>query len=191
MNIRLVIASCIALSCFFMSCQNGGSSDSKKLADEQNDHKEDSGALNKKMDDDAEFLTEVSSGVHMEVELGNYAAKNAASPKVKEFGRRMAADHGKDVVEVQELASKKNITIPTMPGEKFQKHIDDLEKESGAQFDKDYMSYMVSDHKDDIDEFDKEVKNGKDSDIVAFAQKGLPVLHQHLSMAKSIHDGLK
>ena len=191
MNKRLVFVSCIAMSCFFMSCKNGESSDSKKVADEQNEHKEDSGVLNKRMDDDADFLSEVSSGVHMEVELGNYAVKNAASPKVKEFGRRMATDHGKDIDEVKQLASKKNITIPAAPGEKFQKHIDDLEKETGAQFDKDYMSYMVSDHHDDIDEFDKEVKNGKDSDIVAFAQKDLPVLHQHLTMAKTIYDGLK
>lgn len=190
MNKGLVFGSCIAMVFFFVSCQDQ-STDSKKQADEQNEHKEDSGVLSKKIDDDAAFLSEVSSGVHMEVELGTYAGKYAASPKVKEFGRRMAADHGKDIDEVNKLASKKNITVPEMPGEKFQKHIDDLEKEKGAQFDKDYMSYMVSDHNDDIDEFDKEVKNGKDSEIVAFAQKGLPILHQHLSMAKSIHDGLK
>lgn len=40
----------------------------------------------------------------MEVELGTYATKNAASEKVKEFGARMAKDHGKDIEEAKALA---------------------------------------------------------------------------------------
>jgi putative membrane protein len=179
------------ITLFAIACNNSAGNDSKAKADSINEKKEDNGSLNKKIDDDANFVTEARSGVLMEVELGSYAEKNAASSKVKEFGRRMVQDHSKDRDELQFLASKKNITIPDVPGEKFQKHIDELEKKKGSDFDKAYMSFMVSDHHDDIDEFEKESKNGKDADIVSFANKGLPVLKEHLSMAQSITDKLK
>ncbi|MEP6685066.1 MAG: DUF4142 domain-containing protein [Parafilimonas sp.] len=174
-----------------LSCNSGNNTDSKKIADNENEQKEDSGTLSKKIDDDADFVTEARGGVLMEVELGTYAQKNAASDEVKHFGEQMVKDHSKDRDELKILATNKNISIPDVPGEDFQKHIDDLEKKKGSEFDKDYMSFMVSDHHDDIDEFEKEAKNGKDSDIVAFANKGLPILKEHLNMAQSIHDKLK
>ncbi|HVX28591.1 MAG TPA: DUF4142 domain-containing protein [Parafilimonas sp.] len=188
---RIVFVSIIIPAVIALSCNDANNTDSKKIADKENDQKEDSGTLNKKIDDDANFVTEARSGVLMEVELGTYAQKNAASEEVKQFGERMVKDHSKDRDELKMLATNKNISIPDVPGEKFQKHIDDLEKETGSEFDKDYMSFMVSDHHDDIDEFEKEAKNGKDSDIVAFANKGLPVLKEHLSMAQSIHNKLQ
>lgn len=183
----LTIAPLIILS----ACNSNDKDDSKKVADEQNEHKEDSGTLNKKIDDDAEFVTESRSGVLMEVQLGTYAEKNAASPEVKQFGARMVRDHGKDRDELKALASGKNISIPDVPGEKFQDHITDLEKKKGADFDKAYIDFMVDDHHNDISEFSKEVKEGKDSAIVSFARKGLPVLQEHLMMAQAIQKKLK
>ena len=103
----------------------------------------------------------------------------------------MVKDHSKDRDELKLLAAKKNISIPDVPGEHYQKHIDDLEKKKGSEFDKDYISFMVSDHHDDIDAFEKEAKNGKDADLVSFANKGLPILKEHLNMAEAINNKLK
>lgn len=61
----------------------------------------------------------------------------------------------------------------------------------GKDFDNAYISFMVSDHKDDISEFEKETKDGKDDQIKAFSSKGIPVLQHHLDMAKTINDQLK
>lgn len=169
------------------ACNSSGKKDPEKIADTKNENKEDAGTLNKDIDDDIKFVTEVSSGVLMEVELGKYAQEHASSNDVKQFGAKMVEDHGKDRVTIEALAAKKNITIPSTPADDFQKHIDELEKYEGAEFDKEYISFMVSDHHDDIDEFNKEVKNGKDKEIVAFANKGLPVLKEHLQMAEAIN----
>jgi putative membrane protein len=45
------------------------------------------------------------------------------------------------------------------------------------------MTMMVSDHKEDVAEFEKEAKSGKDADVKAFAAKTLPTLKEHLEMA--------
>ena len=64
-------------------------------------------------------------------------------------------------------------------------------EKSGADFDKDYMSMMIDDHKDDIDKFEKAADNCKDADIKAFAARTLPVLKKHLEAAIVIEDNLK
>ncbi|HEA28572.1 MAG TPA: DUF4142 domain-containing protein [Leeuwenhoekiella sp.] len=171
-----------------VACNNGSKTDPKEIADTKNEQKEEAGTLNKEIDDDAKFVTEVSGGVLMEIELGNYAQEHASSDAVKQFGATMVKDHGKDRENLKALAESKNITIPSEPGDDFQKHIAELEKYEGAEFDKNYISFMVSDHKEDIDEFEKEVDNGQDQEIVAFATKGLPVLKEHLKMAEAIDD---
>lgn len=143
------------------------------------------------MSKDRDFLTEAASGGLMEVELGKIASTNAASPKVKEFGRMMVTDHSKANTELKTVAGKENVAVPATPADKQQKHIDDLKAKKGADFDKDYVDMMVDDHKEDIDKFQDEAKNGKNTAIKAFAAKTLPVLYKHLNSIKTIKDGMK
>ena len=103
----------------------------------------------------------------------------------------MVKDHSKANEELKALAASKNITIPTTPGEKHQKHIDDLKNKKGADFDKDYIKMMVDDHEEDISKFEKEGNNGNDAQIKAFAAGKVPTLKHHLEMAKSINDAMK
>lgn len=138
-----------------------------------------------------DFLTEAAGGGMMEVELGKLAKTHAANKAVVDFGNMMVRDHSNANAELKSLAAKKNINIPTVLPEKLQKHIDDLSKKTGTDFDKDYMSMMVDDHKDDIDLFEKcTKKDSEDPDVKAFAAKTLPTLRKHLEAAQNIKDKL-
>ncbi len=137
-------------------------------------------------DDVADFAVKAANGGMMEVELGKMAEQKATMKSVKDFGAMMVKEHSKANEELKKLAVAKNITLPATVGEDMQKHIDDLAKKSGKDFDKDYIDLMVSDHKDDIDLFEKAIKNSKDSAFKAFAVKTLPTLHKHLGAAEAI-----
>jgi putative membrane protein len=79
-------------------------------------------------------------------------------------------------------------------GNNGNKHMHDmhgLNDKTGADFDKAYMEMMVSDHKKDISLFEKESKNGKDSDLRSFATRTLPTLRMHLDSATSINSYIK
>lgn len=133
---------------------------------------------------DNQFVNKAAQGGLAEVELGQLAASKGSNDAVKQFGQKMADDHGKANDELKSLAQQKNITLPTEPDAKAKQEKANLEKLSGAAFDKAYMSHMVKDHKKDVAEFQKESSSGKDSDVKQWAGKTLPTLQEHLKMAQ-------
>ena len=134
---------------------------------------------------DSDFVMKAAQGGMEEVELGQLASTQAASADVKQFGQRMVTDHGKANDELKAVAQKNGTTLPTEMSKKQQADKARLAKLNGAEFDKAYMKMMVSDHKEDIAEFEKEAKSGKDADVQAFASKTLPTLKEHLTMAEA------
>jgi len=138
-------------------------------------------------DAEQDFAKDAAAGGMMEVELGNIAEKNAGSQAVKDFGRMMVDDHSKLNDQLKDLAAKKNVTLPTTVKDSQQKDIDKLSKETGANFDKDYVSMMIDDHKKDIAEFKKAGDKMTDPDFKDFVIKALPTLQKHLDAVEAIH----
>lgn len=133
---------------------------------------------------DQSFVNKAAQGGQAEVTLGQLAAKKATNQKVKDFGQRMATDHGKAGQQLTSIAQKKSITPPSSMTSDAQALYTKLQGMSGAEFDKTYMSEMVKDHQKDIDEFQREADSGKDPEVKAFASQTLPTLREHLKMAR-------
>jgi putative membrane protein len=144
----------------------------KPAADKMVDHK------------DHEFITKVSQGGKTEVELGQLALKQASNADVKQFAQRMIDDHSKTGDELKGLAASKGITLPADLDKKHKETIDKLTKVSAADFDREYMKQMVKDHSMNVTLFEQQAKNGKDADTKAWAEKTLPTLREHLTMAR-------
>jgi putative membrane protein len=140
---------------------------------------------------DSNFVKEAAQGGMMEVELGKVAQEKASDEKVKEFGKRMETDHSKANDDLKEVASKKGIQISSDLDKKHKSKVDKLSKLSGAQFDRQYMQEMVSDHKTDIKEFQRQADKGKDADLKRFASETLPTLKEHLQLAEKTAQGVK
>jgi putative membrane protein len=133
---------------------------------------------------DQSFVMKVAEGGLAEVELGKLAAQKGQSEEVKKFGQRMVDDHGKANDELKSLAQQKNITIPTDLNAKDKALRDTLASLKGAQFDREYMHAMLTDHQKDVAAFRTESKSGKDPDVKAWAGKTLPTLEEHLKQAR-------
>jgi putative membrane protein len=141
--------------------------------------------------DDSNFVKDAAQGGMLEVELGKLAQEKAASEKVKTFGKRMEQDHSKVNDELKKLASDKGVQLSTALDSKHKSKVDKLSKMSGADFDKRYMSDMVSDHKEDVKKFQKEADKGKDPELKQFASQKLPTLKEHLQLAESTDKDVK
>ncbi len=135
---------------------------------------------------DKEFVNEAAQGGLAEVQLGKLAAQQAESSDVKQFGQRMVQDHTKANSELVSLARTKGVTPPSGPSAKDKATMTKLSAMHGSSFDRAYMDDMVNDHKKDVADFERYAKEGTDPDLKAFAQKTLPVLQEHLSLAERI-----
>jgi putative membrane protein len=133
---------------------------------------------------DHEFLEKAAQGGLAEVKLGRLAIERGQSPAVKEFGRRMVADHTRVDHELRTLATKKGVTLPTRLDSHDQQTLDRLSKLPANEFDKAYLDAMLSDHETDVAAFQEQATSGTDSDIKSFASKTLPTLQAHEDMAR-------
>jgi putative membrane protein len=188
----------LALICF--SCNNG-QPDAVKEAKDSNARTIDSSAVSGNRTttvvpvsvtkEDAKFVVDAAAGGMEEVQLGQMAQQKAMAQDVKAFGAMMERDHSKAGDRLTALAKDKNIVLPSALSPDMQKMADDLQKKNGNNFDKDYISMMMDDHKKDIKEFEKEAKNGADADIRAFADSSLHMLRTHLDSAESCNRRIK
>jgi putative membrane protein len=139
------------------------------------------------VDDDAlTFIKTAASSNVMEIEIGKLAQQKAQSQRVKKFGAMMVNDHTKASDELKALASEKNVVVNYSLKPEHKKHIADLQKLSGATFDKHYIQMMLSAHTTDIQLFEQFGADNRDKAVNNFATKTLPILKMHLDSAKSI-----
>ena len=135
---------------------------------------------------DRQFAREAAAGGLAEVKLGQLAVDKGNSDVVKTFGQKMVDDHSKANSELQSVAAKSNISLPTAASPADQATYDRLSKLSGGAFDRAYARDMVQDHIHDFAAFKQEANYGKDPAIKAFASATLPTLTDHLKMARDM-----
>jgi putative membrane protein len=134
---------------------------------------------------DRKFIEKAAEGGMAEVQLGQLAASKASSDDVKKFGQKMVDDHSKADDQLKQLATSKGVNLPTDLDHSTKREMDKLSKLSGADFDREYMKTMVSDHKKDVSDFKSEASKAKDPDVKQFAGSTLPTLQEHLQLAQS------
>jgi len=132
------------------------------------------------------FVNTVAMDGLAEVELGHLAMQKAKNPEVKQFAQRMVTDHSKANVELKQLASNKNVTLPAEPNAQQKADKDRLSKLSGAEFDREYMSLMANAHDKAVAAFEGEARDGNEADVKTWASKTLPTLKEHQALAKQI-----
>jgi len=134
---------------------------------------------------DRKFVEDAAKGGMAEVALAKIAEQRASSPEVKQFAQRMEQDHSKANEQLRQIAEAKGVTMPAGPKAADKHEESKLSKLQGQDFDREYMDYMVKDHKKDVKEFQKQAQKAKDPDVKSFAQQTAPTLEEHLQMAQN------
>lgn len=135
---------------------------------------------------DKKFLKKAAEGGMEEVAIGNLAAQKGATPAVRQFGQKLVADHTKAADQLKQVAAQQNMDVPTSLGAKQQRQVNKLAKLSGAKFDKAFAKREVKDHRKDIQAFQREARYGSNPSVKQFASNQIPVLEQHLNIAKNL-----
>ncbi|KQQ36228.1 hypothetical protein ASF61_08575 [Duganella sp. Leaf126] len=141
---------------------------------------------------DADRLVAIAQANMAEVAAGKIAVEKSTNPEVKAFAQKMIDDHTTGLDETKKVAQAKNVTLPDAPDAAHQKMAADLQKLSGAAFDKAYIRQGgVADHAKVHAALKKDMTSAKDADIKALAAKLEPIVAEHGAMAKKVQGALK
>jgi putative membrane protein len=91
--------------------------------------------------------------------------------------------------DLKTLAKSKGVALPDALSLRDLAERKKLERHSGPDFDKTYMSEMVKDHEKDLKEVQDLAAKAKDPDFKAAMQKASAKIQEHLQLAQRIAQG--
>lgn len=131
---------------------------------------------------DVEFVRQATEGGRKEIDLAKLAVTKSENVEVKLFAQRLIDDHGTANQELMDLVGAA-ATTPPKAGAPASAALADL---SAADFDRAFMSAMVTDHQQDVALFDQEAAHGTSEPLRRWAALKLPTLREHLQMATAL-----
>ncbi|HTF68820.1 MAG TPA: DUF4142 domain-containing protein [Edaphobacter sp.] len=134
-------------------------------------------------DDDKKFLASAAQSDVNEIKLSELAEQKAMNPAVKAFATKMVSEHKKMSASMKPFARSWGLSAPTDLDDDHKSDYAKLNGMSGADFDKEYMDLMVSDHSKALDLFTDEAKSTKDPKFRAAVVKGKTMVAAHKNMA--------
>jgi len=135
---------------------------------------------------DKDFLIKTASCEHAAIEFAKMAEKKATSPKVKDFAARLAKDHQKCYDKLSEVSKNQKVAIVAGLEKDTKAEMERLDKLSGAEFDREFISGAIKGHKEFIARFEAQALNGKEEELRNFAKGTLPGLRAYLKEAEDL-----
>jgi len=140
-----------------------------------------------------------------EIATNKLAAKKATASSVKQFARKMEADHQAGLKEVDAMMGNANLpkdstklsadTLHSEANDVVKKHRDEVkdltDKKAGADWDKDYINMQIDEHKEVLDKLSDAAKNTTNKDLQALLVKMTGAVQEHLTKAEAIKAQLK
>lgn len=142
-------------------------------------------------DVDKEFVKEAAASGNTEVLAAQIALNTSSNQRVKDYANMMIADHSKANEELKKMAAQKNMMLPDSVMAKQHDELASLRKLSASNFDKMYMTMMVTDHEATVRNFENATQRLDDAELRAWASKTLPHLRMHLDSARALQKQLK
>jgi putative membrane protein len=141
-------------------------------------------------DDDKKFLATAAQSDVNEIKLSQLAEQKATNPAVKAFAKKMVTEHTQMSKSMKPFAQSWNLTPPADMDDDHKQEYSKLDGLSGADFDKEYIDQMVSDHTKALDLFTDEAKDTADAKFRAAVVKAKTAIAAHKNMAYDLQKKL-
>jgi putative membrane protein len=101
----------------------------------------------------------------------------------------MTLDHSELQSQLDAIAAADNVALPDQSNAD-EKQMNQLKSMNGTQFDAAYMKDMVNGHEMVVTRFKSEQSSAQDPGIRAVVLSALPIIEQHLALAKAVQASL-
>jgi putative membrane protein len=145
--------------------------------------------------DDVKIISHLHHVNQMEIDLGK-AAQKAGTSGVKSYGETLANDHQSADTDLTAFAKKHSLA--TIPAEKPETDADRQDQKEmttavahmkmlkGADFDREFLSMMVSGHDKELAKIDVSIGAAGDPDLQTMLKSIKPVLQRHSDQARDL-----
>ena len=134
-------------------------------------------------DQDKQFLMQASLSDYTEMTFSQLALQKSTNAQVKAYAQKMITDHQLLETKMKPFADQMGVTPATALDATHQQLYDQLNQMSGADFDKQYISAMDTDHHKALDAFKTEETTTQDKQLKPTVRQGEKVVAQHTVMA--------
>ena len=145
---------------------------------------------------DAQIASIVVTANQVDIDAGKLAETKAADAKVKAFGKQMVTDHSGVNKQAVALVTKLKVTPEDNSTSKSLKsggdeNVRNLQKLSGAAFDRAYVEHEVVYHQQVLDALDKTlIPSAQNAELKNLLVSVRPAFVAHLEHAKSLQSSL-
>lgn len=140
--------------------------------------------------EEQKFLNYAAQDNQGEIQIAILAEKNASNLAVKAFARLMIDDHAQIESRLAALVNELDVKVPIGIGHEDEQMMQRLEPLTGSGFDREFIQAQIKDHSDDIKKFDGQKAAAENSQLKEFVAQTIPILKQHLALAKAVDDSL-
>ncbi len=138
----------------------------------------------------ADFVHNVTIANEFEIQSSRVALQKTKSPAVRAFAQTMIDDHtnagAKFKTALQASTAPNKHVVNGILDAGHQKTMSQLQTDSPAAFDADYITAQTNAHKEAVDLFTDYSKTGEDASLKQFASDTLPTLQRHYDEAKKL-----
>ena len=162
--------------------------DSKPEATEQAEEINEEKFDDTSTEDLSEFIVEAYTNNLMLTEASQIASGKATAQNVKDYALAAREEHRQIGQEMETLAQKLNITLPTTLATADDDRMESLRQASGEEFDEEYTEMLEELNDKLVEEFDDVEGEVQNSDAKAFVNQTLITLRNHQEQTDALED---
>lgn len=134
---------------------------------------------------DRRWIGQAHTANMAEMDTGQLATLNGATPAVRSAGATLNRDHTAADAALVKLCDRLKIKLPTSETVRQTDAHDRLTEETGPRFDYDFTGTMLAAHQAMISATRWELSHGSSAQVIGLAKQTLPVLRKHLKLLQA------
>jgi len=140
-----------------------------------------------------DYVTNASQSDAFEIKIGEMALRTSENAAVKEFATKMIDAHKQSTEKLKAAATEAGVadSVTDTLGVKQTAAAGKLEVLTGGAFDREFASIQVKAHEEALKLHTDYAKAGQSAPLKTFAGAVVPVIQEHLKMAKALQASLK
>jgi putative membrane protein len=139
---------------------------------------------------DQRFLGQVTQASLLNIAMGKLALEKSSNATVKEFAKKMIADHERGLPIFKRVAERDGVTVDLQMDSKHKERLDKLAKLSGPEFDRAYVKDQLKAYQRMVSYYESEADNSTESVATKMAANMLPAVQKHLNDTKDVNKTL-